>query len=47
MGKKKEREERRQATDFKEAACCLSAAVQGAAWHKWLVRGECHTGAMV
>ena len=27
-------EERRQATDFKEAACCLSAFVQGAALRK-------------
>ena len=31
MGKRKAGEERRQATDFKEAACCSSAVVQGAA----------------
>ena len=33
-GKRKAGEERRHATDFKEAACCPSAVVQGAAWHK-------------
>ena len=34
MGKKKAGGERRQATDFKEDACCLSADNQGAAWRK-------------
>ena len=33
-GKKKEGEERKQATDFKEAACYPSAVVQGAARRK-------------
>ena len=33
-GKKKAGEERRQATDFKEAACCPSAVVQGTARRK-------------
>ena len=33
-GKKKTGEEKRQATDFKEAACCPSAVVQGAAQRK-------------
>ena len=32
--KRKTREERRQAADFTEAACCPSAVVQGAAWQK-------------
>ena len=34
MSKRKAGEERRQATDFKEAVCCPSAVVQGAAWQK-------------
>ena len=33
-GKRKSVEEGRQATDFKEAVCCLSAVVQGAAQRK-------------
>ena len=33
-GKRKAREERKQATDFKEAVCCPSAIVQGAAQRK-------------
>ena len=32
--KRKAREERKQATSFKEAGCCLSVVVQGAAWRK-------------
>ena len=40
MGKRKAGEERIQATDFEEAACCLSAVVQGAARRKMVcVRG--------
>ena len=34
MGNRKTGEERRQATDFKEAVCCPSAVVQGAALPK-------------
>ena len=34
-GKRKAGEGRRQATDFKEAACCLSAVLQGAARRKY------------
>ena len=35
------REERKQATDFKEAVCCTSAVIQGAAQQKneWKVPG--------
>ena len=33
-GKREAGEERKQATDFKEAACCSSAVVQGAARRK-------------
>ena len=33
-GKRKAGEKRKQATDFKRAACCLSAVVQGAARQK-------------
>ena len=33
-GKRKAGEEKKQATDFKEAACCPSAVVQGAAGRK-------------
>ena len=37
-GKRKVGEERRQATDFKEAACCPSAVVLGEKWRKkWFV----------
>ena len=37
----RERQERKQATDFKETACCFSAVVQGAAKEKkWFVCGE-------
>ena len=35
---KKAEEGRRQATNFREAMCCTSAVVQGAAWQK-MVRG--------
>ena len=38
-GKRKAREERKEATDFKEPACCPSAVVQGAAQQK--NEGEC------
>ena len=33
-GKREAGEERKQSTDFKKAACCLSAVVQGEAWRK-------------
>ena len=33
-GKRRAGEERKQATDFKEAVCCLTAIVQGAARRK-------------
>ena len=39
MGKRKAEKERKQATDFKEAACCPSAVVHGAAQQK--NEGEC------
>ena len=32
--KRKAEEDRRQVMDFKEAACCPSAVIQGAAWQK-------------
>ena len=34
QGRAIERQERKEATDFKEAACCPSVAVQGAAQRK-------------
>ena len=34
MGKRKAGEERKQVTDFKEAKCCPSVMVHGAAWSK-------------
>ena len=43
MGKRKEGEGRRQATDFKEAVCCPSAVVQGAARQK---NGLCEGSAL-
>ena len=41
-GKGKEGEERRQATYFKETACCSSVVVQGTAWQK---NGLCNESA--
>ena len=38
-GKRRAGKERKQATDFKDAVCCLSAVVQGAALRKNV--GEC------
>ena len=38
-GKRKAGEERRQETDFKEAACCLSAVVQGTYGEKMVCVG--------
>ena len=39
-GKRKAAEERRQGTDFKEAACCPSAVVQGQHGEKIVCVGE-------
>ena len=43
MGKRRAEEEKKQATNFKEAGCCLSAIIhgeaqqknEGVAWGKW------------
>ena len=37
--KRRTGEERRQVIDFKEAACCPSAIIQGAEWQR--NKGEC------
>ena len=43
-GKRKAGEEKRQATDFKEAAWCSSAVVQGVAWQKNSLGKRCAWG---
>ena len=40
-GKRKAREEKRQATDFKESACCPSAVFRGQHGEKMLCAGDC------
>ena len=42
--KRKAGEERRQETDFKEAECCSSAVIQGAAWRKMVCVGGSFRG---
>ena len=39
-GKREAEEERRHATDFKEAVCCPIAVVQAAAWQKCFAQGN-------